>query len=82
MRRHTVKLGGVGWPQYGLKDLNHARVGLLGQHNRLLVQNTTDVVGTLCGKECVCHDNQLTNSRSPSAVVVSIARGARYAHDT
>jgi len=82
MRRHAVKLAGVGWPQYGLKDLNHPHMGLFGQHNRLRVQNTTALVGTLCGKECVWHEKQLTNSRSESAVVVAIARGARYARDT
>jgi len=38
MRRHAVKLGGVGWAQYGLKDVNHPRVGLPGQDNRLGVQ--------------------------------------------
>jgi len=77
-----VKLGGAGWPQYGLKDFNHQRVGLLGQHNRRAVQNTTALVGALCGKECACHNNQLTNGRSQSTAVVAIARRARYVHDT
>jgi len=82
MRRHAVKLGGVGWAQYGLKDVNHSSVGLPGQDNRLGVQYTTSLAGTLCGKECVRHDSQPTNSRSQSSVVVTSARGTRYAHDT
>jgi len=77
-----VKLGGAGWPQYGLKDFNRPRVGLLGQHNRRPKQNTTALVGALCGKECACHNKQLTNGRSQSAAVVAIARGARYVQDT
>jgi len=82
MRRHAVKLGGVSWAQYGLKDVNPPRRGLLGQENRPGVQNTTSMAGTPCREECIRHENQLTNSRSQSAVVVTRAWGTRYAHET
>jgi len=82
MRRRAVQLCCVGQALYGLKDVNSPHVGFFGQDSRLGVQYSTSLAGTLCGEQCILHDNELTNSRSQSAVVVTSARGTRHAHDT